>query len=100
MADALPAGRTHRRVSNFPEVTLGSMSVVGRVAFKLPSVRALQEHARLTAGQRDELARQVQELSGQRDALKRERDELSAHCRRLDHEAGKALQRESQFAAE
>nr|HKE22960.1 methyltransferase domain-containing protein [Bryobacteraceae bacterium] len=58
------------------------------------------EHARLAAGQRDELARQVQELSGQRDALVRERDELSAHCRRLDQEAGNARQRESQLAAE
>jgi len=63
------------------------MSVVSRVAFKLPSVKAI-------AAERDDLVRQVETICGQRDALEHERDELAAHCVRLSREAGEALDRE------
>jgi SAM-dependent methyltransferase len=76
------------------------MGLARRVAFKLPSVRALEDHARQMAEQRHGLMLQIEELSGQRDALERERDELAGHCRRLSREAGEALERERSAMAD
>ena len=69
------------------------MGVVSRVAYKLPSVKALQE----IAVQHDELLRQVELLRSQCRALECERDELAAHCSRLAREAGDALDRERRW---
>jgi chromosome segregation ATPase len=76
------------------------MSLASRIVFKFPSIRALEEHAKQTAEQRDELRRQIDELAGQRDALERERDELAVHCERLNREAGEARERERAVVAE
>jgi SAM-dependent methyltransferase len=76
------------------------MGVVNRLACKLPSVKALQEHSGRLAAARDELVQRNGELSGQRDALERERDELAAHCQRLNREMGEALGRERRVLAE
>ena len=76
------------------------MDVASRVVFKLPSVKALQQHAAETAAQRDELLDRNEELYSQRDALERERDELAAHGRRLNQEIGEALGREQLLRAE
>jgi SAM-dependent methyltransferase len=76
------------------------MGLVSRVAFKLPSVKALQEHSLRIAAHRDNLLRQIDEMFGQRDALERERDELLAHCRRLSYEAAESLDRERRLAAQ
>jgi len=76
------------------------MGVVSRVAYKLPSVKALQEYAGKIAEQRDELSRQLEELTVQRDHLERERDELRGHCQRLTREAGEAVDRERAVRAE
>lgn len=72
------------------------MGVVSRVAYKLPSVKALQQ----IAAERDELVRQVEDLCSQRDALEGERDELAAHCKRLTREAGEAMDRERRLIEE
>jgi SAM-dependent methyltransferase len=69
------------------------MGVVRRVAFKIPSVKALQEDSARVAAERDALIRQ-------RDALELERDELAGHCDRLSREAEEALCRERQILQE
>jgi SAM-dependent methyltransferase len=83
------------------------MGVVSKVAYKLPSVKALQEHAGRIAEQRDELRRQLEQLTreygeigAQRDDLERERDELRGHCRRLTGEAAEAVERERAVRAD
>jgi ubiquinone/menaquinone biosynthesis C-methylase UbiE len=76
------------------------MGVVSRVAYKLPSVKALQEHAGKIAEQRDELSRQLRASTAQCDHLERERDELQGHCRRLTREAAEAIDRERTLRAE
>ena len=76
------------------------MSVVSRLAHKLPSVKALDEYAQRVTAHREELLRQVEELCRQRDTLERERDELSAHCRRQGEEIGEANERLRSVMAE
>jgi SAM-dependent methyltransferase len=70
------------------------MGIAGRIAYKLPSVKALQQHAAKAAEERDALARQGEELCLQRDALELERNELAAHCRRLEAELRETLDRQ------
>jgi SAM-dependent methyltransferase len=83
------------------------MGVVSKVAYKLPSVKALQEHAGKIAEQRDQLRHQLEQLSrehgevaAQRDDFERECDELRGHCRRLTAEAGEAIERERAVRAD
>jgi SAM-dependent methyltransferase len=72
------------------------MGVVSRIAYKLPSVKALQE----IAAQREDLARQIDQVSSQRDELRAERDELAAHCDRLVRQAAETRDRERRFVEE
>jgi SAM-dependent methyltransferase len=72
------------------------MGVVSRVAYKLPSVKALQR----IAAQHDELAGEIERLRSQRDALVLERDDLVAHCARLTSEAAEARDRERRYSEE
>lgn len=72
------------------------MGVVSRVAYKLPSVKALQG----IAARCDELARQIEELRSQRDELLAERDDLAAHCDRMAREAAEVSDRDRTFREE